>query len=275
MTLQFAAQSNAGLIRSNNEDSFFVDGRLGLFIVADGMGGHSSGEVASKMAIDLIGSNFSAMLRRQTQQQDDRTQALFVDNNPRLSEPANHLVASIRMANHFIFESAAKYPPNHGMGTTVVAMYARPDSYTLAWVGDSRIYLIRHNHIQQLTTDHSLVQEQVTKGLISSDQAEKSEFKNILTRALGAAATVEVDAVEIPASDDDYILLCSDGLTRMLPDQAILDTILSVKKPKDICARLIELANEAGGRDNITAVMVSYKTGSLWERFLKSVSRIE
>jgi len=274
MTLQFAAQSNAGLIRSNNEDSFLVDGKLGLFIVADGMGGHSSGEVASKMAVELIGSNFSTLLRRQAQQQDS-TQALFVENNPKLSEPANHLVASIRMANHFIFESAAKYPPNHGMGTTVVALYAQPDSYTLAWVGDSRIYLVRHNHIQQLTTDHSLVQEQVTKGLISSDQAEKSEFKNILTRALGAAGAVEVDAVEIPPADDDYILLCSDGLTRMVPDEKILDTIVSVKKPKEICAQLIDAANEAGGRDNITAITLSYKTGSLWERFLKSVSRIE
>src|SRR3989339_422032 len=267
MPVTFCAKSDPGKVRTNNEDNFFTDPELGLFIVADGMGGHSSGEVASKMAKDVISANYKSALLKQ--RDTEHTQVMFGQNNPALSESANHLVSSIRIANQVIYESSQAYPQNQGMGTTVVSVLVKDKSYVVAWVGDSRVYLIRHNQIQQLSTDHSLVQEQVTKGLISADQAEKSEFKNILTRALGAAETVEIDAVETPAFDGDYILLCSDGLTRMLSDQKILEIIQKAQRPDAICEELISAANEAGGRDNVTAVIIENKSENVWSKLIK------
>jgi len=121
--------------------------------------------------------------------------------------------------------------------------------------------------------DHSLVQEQVNKGLITDSQAETSEYKNILTRALGSAENVEIDTLEIPQMDDDYILLCTDGLTRMLPDGNILEAVKKFAKPQDICDNLIALANEAGGRDNVTAAVAHRKSENLWDLFVKTVGK--
>ena len=272
MAIEFAVKSDMGLVRTNNEDSFFTGPATGLFIVADGMGGHNSGEVASKMACEIISNNLKTALEKS--EASGQTQIIYGGNNPSVSAPANNLLSAIRLANRVIFEASQNNAKNTGMGTTVAAVLARGKSYIIAWVGDSRIYLIRHGQIQQLTADHSLVQEQVTKGLISNDQAEASEFKNILTRAVGTAEEVEVDVAETPCFDNDYLILCSDGLTRMVPDQAILETVKTYQTPEKICPELIALANKAGGRDNITAIALFNKPENIWSKLIKSVAKI-
>jgi len=272
MEIKFFAKSDLGRVRTNNEDSFLAEPQLGLFLVADGMGGHNSGEVASKMACEVIAGNLKTALERS--KEDDGTRVMLGENNPGVSEPANILLSAVRLANRVIFEASRDYAKDHGMGTTLVALLVRDRSYVIAWVGDSRIYLVRHGQIQQLTTDHSLVQEQLSKGLISNEQAETSEFKNVLTRALGTAGDVEVDIAETPAFEDDYLILCSDGLTRMLPDQLILETVKRCADPESICVELVELANKAGGRDNVTALVVCNKSENFWKKFLRSVAKI-
>ncbi|MHB9155977.1 MAG: Stp1/IreP family PP2C-type Ser/Thr phosphatase [Endomicrobiales bacterium] len=269
MTIEYAAKSDVGKVRKNNEDSFAVDEKNGLFVVCDGMGGHNAGEVASRMACDLIIKNMRQTL--ELKQETDRTQVMFGQNNPRLSDPANRLVSSVRLANQVIYEASHTYSEKSGMGTTVVALLVMENSYVVAWVGDSRVYLVRHKQLQQLTTDHSLVQEQVSKGLMTSEQAENSEFKNILTRALGSAENVEADAVEIPAFDNDYLLLCSDGLTRMVPENKILEAIEGARNTQEAGERLVTLAVEAGGRDNVTVIVVNRKAEKIWNRIFKTV----
>lgn len=272
MNMQFAAKSDMGRVRTNNEDSFFTEPEIGLFIVADGMGGHKSGEIASKMACDIVSKNLKTLLK--AVEVADKTQVIYGENNPQISKPANSLLSAIRLANRVIYEASVSYSQNQGMGTTIVALLARDNSYIISWVGDSRIYLVRHGQIQQLTTDHSLVQEQVNKGLITNEQAETSEFKNVLTRALGTSEEVQADAAETPAFEDDYLILCSDGLTRMVPDAVILETVKKHDNPEAVCAELIELANKAGGRDNVTAVVLNNKPENFWKKFMKSVAKI-
>lgn len=271
MSIHFAAKSDVGKIRKNNEDSFLTDEELELFIVADGMGGHNSGEIASKMATEVIHSNFRRA--RDLDKDLDRTRVILGSNKPGLLDNTNQLVSSVRLANQVIFESARTYPQHQGMGTTVVALSVKASIYSFAWVGDSRIYLVRDNKIEQLSNDHSLVQEQIDKGLMTTEQAEQSEYKNVLTRALGNLSTVEVDAAELPMEDDDYLLLCSDGLSRMLTDAQILQAVLSNKDPQSVCDTLIASANNAGGRDNITVAAIYNKTETIWQKFLKNVAK--
>ena len=272
MGIQFSAKSDIGRVRTNNEDSFFADPDIGLFLVADGMGGHNSGEVASKMACEIISKNLKTALEKSPDA--DTTRVIFGENNPQVSEPANNLISAIRLANRVIFEASQNYTQNHGMGTTLVAALIRNKSYVISWVGDSRIYLVRHGQIQQLTTDHSLVQEQINRGIITNEQAEASEFKNILTRALGTAENVDAEIAETPTFVGDFLLLCTDGLTRMLPDSVILETVKKHNDPEAICDELIKLANDAGGRDNVTALVISNAPDNFWKKFLGSVAKI-
>jgi protein phosphatase len=266
--MEFAGKSDLGLVRKNNEDCYFTGPEIGLFLVADGMGGHKSGEVASRLACDIISNNIKHKYL------DAKAKTIYGEANPSISDDSNNLLSAIRMANRMIYEAGANNAQNNGMGTTLVAVLIREKSYTIAWVGDSRIYLVRHGRLQQLTTDHSLVQEQLNKGLISSDQAETSEFKNVLTRALGTSEEVAVDIAETNSFAGDYLLLCSDGLTRMVPDQLILETIKKHEQPEAICDELINLANKAGGRDNITAVIINNKEDNFLRKFIKSVANL-
>jgi protein phosphatase len=267
-TIDYAAKTDVGRVRTNNEDSVLTAPPIGLFIVADGMGGHNAGEVASRMAVNVVDSNIRRAVEHKTAE-PDKTQVLFGQADAALSEFGNHLVSSIRIANQVIYEASQTQAQNKGMGTTIAAVLARDTAYSIAWVGDSRVYLVRHGVLQQLTTDHSLVQEQVDRGLITSEQAETSDFKNILTRALGNAPAVEPGAVEIEAFDDDYLVLCSDGLTRMVPDRQLLAIVQADRKAADICERLIACALEAGGKDNVTAIVLHRKTERFWDRLLK------
>jgi protein phosphatase len=253
MAIEIGAKTDIGTVRTNNEDTYAVNEDIGLFIVADGMGGHNAGEVASKMASEIISRNM-----RQ-----------YIENKSNLTK---NLSGSIELANEAIYEASRKYTQNQGMGTTVAALLEKEDSHIIGWVGDSRIYLVRHNTIQQISSDHSLVQEQVNKGLISQEDAKKSEYKNVLTRALGTNSTVQVDVAEIPAFDNDYLILCSDGLTGVVGEDQILKTIQEIKDSQQICDKLIETAKENGSRDNITVLVAYKKSKNILEKIKSIIS---
>lgn len=231
------------------------------------LGGHNAGEVASKMACDIISQKFNEVAHGQG------AKTIFGESNASLSPDANQLISSIRLANQIVFEASQKYAQNKGMGTTIVAVLVRKKSYVIAWVGDSRIYLVRHNAIEQVTTDHSLVQEQIDKGLITEEQGEKTDYKNVLTRAVGVAESVNVDIHEIPAMDGDYLILCSDGLTRKVDKTMIYGTVKqNQENPQQIADSLVDLANERDGKDNVTVMTLYKEPRNFWERifgFLK------
>lgn len=255
MNVIAAGQTDKGMIREGNEDNFIVAADLGLFAVADGMGGHNAGEIASKMAIDILRDYIT------------RTAAggdvLLGSHNPAYSDPANRLASGIRLANRVIYESAQNNPAWQNMGSTIVSAIMDNDRLSVAHVGDSRAYLIRGDGMIPLTEDHSLVADQVRMGLITREAAEASTQRNIITRALGFADEPEVDLCDLPVAAGDRILLCSDGLTTMLPDAAILTIILAGRDPEEICCQLVEAANSNGGRDNVTVVLIMVRGGAL------------
>jgi len=254
MILDVVGKTDIGRVRKNNEDNFCIDKDLGLLIVADGVGGMPTGETASKIAVEVI--------RQQLKTAILENKEIFFNEfkyNNKLSEKTNKLAASINLANRVIFELSQKYPQNRGMATTCVACLIDERKIYYCNVGDSRLYLIYNNEIKQLTEDHSLVMEQVRKGLITIEQAEKSEYKNIITRALGNEPDIEIDMNEMELNNDVYFLLCTDGLTGMVDNDIILKTFIELKKPADICNQLFYLANENGGRDNITVIIANIK----------------
>lgn len=238
--------SDKGLSRTHNEDSFFADKDLGLFVVADGMGGHSAGEVASRMAVEAL----SGYIRKSCA----GVKPLIGRSDSGRSDASNQLVSGIRLANQIVCEAAKNNPSWKGMGTTIVAALADRNRMSIAHAGDSRAYLVRSGKISQLTDDHSVVAEQVRKGLISKEEAEVSENRNLITRALGSDEALEIDVTEIIIMDGDRLLLCSDGLSTMVADDEVLMIIASDNAPESACARLVDEANNNGGRDNITAV---------------------
>ncbi len=263
MKINLYGKTDIGLNRENNEDNFCIDETMNLFIVADGMGGHASGQVASKIAVDVIKERLQYVLKKDN---------IEYYQNPKNSKHANYLVNCIHIANQVIYEAGQKYQQNKGMGTTIAAALIDGNNLIVANVGDSRLYLIRDNTINQLTMDHSLVMEQVRKGLITLEEANKSDMQNVLLRALGNEQTVEVDVSEMPLNNNDYILLCSDGMVRMVNDEKILEVIQELKDPKIICEKLITLANNAGGKDNITVVVANIKKGLFeWKDKIKNI----
>jgi len=235
MKIGFA--TDVGKVREINEDSLFVDEDTGLFIVADGMGGHQAGEVASEMAVKAISLSIKENLS---------------NNNKILSM----IKDSISRANNEIFNKSIKNPQLNGMGTTVVIGLLNKRKFYIANVGDSRAYVIRDNPIKQLTEDHSLVANLVKTGQITTEEAKVHPKRNIITKALGTAEEVKPDITSINIKKGDYILLCTDGLTDMLRDEDIKEIVLSSKETDEKCKALIALANEKGGRDNITVVLI-------------------
>ncbi len=246
--MKAAGQTNGGMVRENNEDAFFLAPEKGLLVVADGMGGHASGEVASRMAVDVIRNYFDGPAT-------DGKPPLIGTYDDAFTETANQLGSAVRLANMAVCEAARGNAPLHGMGTTIVCALLHDRTLSIAHVGDSRLYLIRSGDIEQLTDDHSVVAEQVKRELISPDVTEESEIKNLLTRALGAEAEVKVDLNELNLLDGDALLLCTDGLTNMVRDEEILSVVLDGRDPSAAGQRLIELANKGGGKDNITAIV--------------------
>ena len=241
--------TDVGRQRQHNEDSFLVADEAKLFLVADGMGGHAAGEIASRIAVDSI-SEFILHTR-----EDDGTWPHAYDEQYKRS--TNRLMAAVRLANTRVLEAMRKDARLRGMGTTVVACLADGETMSVAHVGDSRAYLVRDGRLSRLTNDHSWVYEQVQAGMLTEAEAEKHPLRNVITRALGGALQVSPDANEIEAKPGDVYLLCSDGLTGMVPEDEILRLVVASDGDLEkACQDLIDAANARGGLDNITAVLV-------------------
>ncbi|MEN6374726.1 MAG: Stp1/IreP family PP2C-type Ser/Thr phosphatase [Smithella sp.] len=243
MDLAAVGKTDRGLVRINNEDEFYLDEKLGLLVVADGMGGHASGEVASKLAVNVIRDYFHG------------PQKLIGRSNPAYSEATNKLNCAIRLANQAVYEVAQSSPVLKGMGTTIVAVLLTGNKLSIAHIGDSRAYLIRAGNIDQLTEDHTMVNEQVRREIITKEEADKSEMKNVLTKALGISAKMEADLDELTMFGDDMLFLCTDGLSTMVSDEAALKIISQSGDFNAACDALINAANKNGGKDNITVVI--------------------
>lgn len=250
MRARAAGISDVGLQRDHNEDSFAILNEQELFIVADGMGGHRAGDVASRLATDAIVDFFKATAS------DDVTWPFHFD--ARLSEEENRLLTGIRLANRQIVEQSVRARECHGMGTTVVgALFSsRKRKMFIGHVGDSRAYRVRKGQITQMTRDHSLVNDYLL-AMPELTEEQRSELpKNVITRALGMQDQVTVDLQADDVQPGDVYLLCSDGLSGMIEDDEILGVVSDQPDLDIACRRLIALANEHGGEDNITAVIV-------------------
>jgi len=244
--------SDVGRVRTNNEDSFRIVEPLELFILSDGMGGEAHGEVASAMAVDVV--------HKYCQSEREDSGVTVLDVAPEnWSAQTRRLRNAVAQANFQIYQAAQKNPEQRGMGATITAAWLKDSRLSIAHVGDSRAYLLRSGNLQQLTNDHSLVAEQVRRGLITPQQAEESEMQSVLLRALGAHPEVEIDVDEVEVFPRDILLMCSDGLTRMVTEPEIAGTLQAETTPNAAAERLIALANENGGIDNVTVVVVRFE----------------
>ncbi|MEO7110706.1 MAG: Stp1/IreP family PP2C-type Ser/Thr phosphatase [Polyangiaceae bacterium] len=237
--------------RSHNEDNFSILEENGLYIVADGMGGHASGEVASQMAVDALKEFFAA-----TEQDPERTWPYKMDRSKGYEE--NRLITGIKLANLRIYESAQRDAKQRGMGTTLVSLFAVEDGVYVAHVGDSRTYRVRDKKLEMLTDDHSLLNDYIKMKRLTPEEIANFPHKNVIVRALGMKDTVKVDTrFETPREGDTY-LLCTDGLSGPVSDEEILEITLAAPDIKTAGARLIERANQNGGPDNITVVLARW-----------------
>ena len=246
-----AGLTDVGLKREANEDSFSTDKKLGLFVVADGMGGHLAGEVASQVAVDLINKSYKEWVDSDTLEDD-----LFGYPEPSLSKTGNYLLGSIRLANRVIHEMAAENTEYRGMGTTVAVLAVMPELISIANVGDSRIYLVRNGKIERLSKDHSIVAEQVEMGIMTNEEAENSPLKHVLTRNLGSARELDAEVFEMEPSNNDRFVLCSDGLTDLVSDDEIQQMVKAEDDPEALCRGFIDKALTRGAHDNTTVVSV-------------------
>jgi PPM family protein phosphatase len=248
-SIDVGSKSDIGRVRQNNEDTYALAQDINLWVVSDGMGGERHGELASAIAIETI----VASCRSNSLLLSDFDRSL-VD----ISEQGNRLLSATHLANQEIFKSANQNSDHHGMGATVVAAWLDKDRLSLVNVGDSRAYLLHSGQIEQLTADHTLVAEQVRRGIISPQQALTNKLQNVLIRALGVHAAVEPDVREFEVNSDETLLMCTDGLTRMVEDAKIATTILSSPSAQSAADRLVNLANECGGQDNVTVIVVRF-----------------
>jgi serine/threonine protein phosphatase PrpC len=248
--LDCAVLSHPGMVRAHNEDSVYVDADAGIAVLADGMGGYNAGEVASGIAVNVVSRGMLPELR------SDR-ELSKVDIATGLTHAALLLQQQIAAANKGIYEAAQARPECAGMGTTIVGVVFCGNRVSIGHIGDSRCYRLRGDKFEQLTHDHSLLQEQIDGGQLTPEQARYSLNKNLVTRALGIEAIVPADIVEYRAEADDIYLLNSDGLTDMV-DPADVHSIIDKNRGNlsDAAASLIEAANQNGGRDNISVVLV-------------------
>jgi protein phosphatase len=250
ISLDAASLSHPGMVRTHNEDSVFVDSPAGLAVLADGMGGYNAGEVASGIAVKVISEGLVPELR------SDR-ELSKVDVTSGLTHAALLLQQQIAAANKSIYEAAQARPECAGMGTTLVSAVFCGNRVSIGHVGDSRCYRLRAEKFEQLTHDHSLLQEQIDSGVLTPEQAKYSLNKNLVTRALGIEAIVPADIAEYRVEAEDIYLLCSDGLTDMVEPDAVHAIVEERRSDLSGAAgRLIELANQNGGRDNISVILV-------------------
>ena len=249
LRIEAGARTDLGRVRKNNEDCYSIDSSLQLYVLSDGMGGQAHGEVASQLAVQTV-------LTHCRQGENSRATPIFGDTSPDVSERTNRLASAIRLANRKVFETAAANPEQMGMGATVVAAWIETQRLSIAHVGDSRAYLLRGGTMEQLTADHSLVAEKVRVGILTPQEAEASEMQSVLTRAVGTSSTVEVDTDEQALLAGDFVLLCSDGLTRMVTDPEIASTLLTSTSAQESAERLVDLANDNGGVDNVSVIVL-------------------
>lgn len=252
--VKHAARSDRGMLRELNEDSFNVlDGSSRepvSFIIADGMGGHNSGEVASKMAVDLITS--------------DLLQASgYIDKDrPDITDKLKDIVTS---TNEKIYEASLREESNMGMGTTLTMAVVHEDKLFIGHIGDSRLYIIRDGAMKQLTTDHTFVDELVRSGSLTNEEAATHPKKNLLTRALGCSGSLEVDVFECSIKNNDVFLMCTDGLTNSLTENEIMETVVAGEDLQTACDKLISKANGNGGEDNITVILFKREDNEKWQ----------
>lgn len=258
MRLQVGAATDTGRVRDLNEDTFRLRTEQGLFVVCDGMGGGPAGEVASEIAASRIVDHF----HRWDASAEDQNKGAngYLPQTRRLRE-------AVQQSNQFVYVQAQRNPEQADMGTTVVSACVANYIASVAHVGDSRAYLWHHGSLEPLTSDHSVVEAQVRGGIIDRETSLQSLEQNVLVRAVGREPEVEVDLTEVAVQPGDYLLLCSDGLTRMVPDHHLSDTIAQLRDPQRICDHLIAAANDKGGADNVTVVVVHVML-SWWRRML-------
>lgn len=257
--MEFASCTDVGRIRGHNEDAIRVRADLGMALLADGLGGYNAGEVASHRVVDFV----------------EATMTPFVVDPPDYATLGELLVEAISVANRNIFRESEANPELRGMATTVVASLFQGQRVLLAYVGDSRFYRLRNEHLVQLSRDHTVYQTMLEQGLITPDNIDSLSNSGVLTRAIGVEATVEVSYLEFEMEPGDCYLLCSDGLTDMLADREITTALVTSGEDLDSAARtLIELANEWGGRDNVSVVLARFPASSP-ERLGNSLSSID
>ena len=246
--LRCVGLTDTGKVREHNEDTIAYDGDMGLLVLADGMGGYNAGEVASGIAVKTIFN-----LVRESVEREDLT---IGDKATGLSRPSIILRDAIHRANKIIYQTARTQPQCEGMGTTVVGALFFDNRISIAHVGDSRMYRLRKDAFEQLTMDHSLLQELVDRGFYSQAEAQRATNKNYVTRALGVEPTVEVEVHEQPVQKGDFFVLCSDGLSDMVEDDDIHLTMSTFSASLETVAKqLIQLSNDNGGRDNVSIIL--------------------
>jgi protein phosphatase len=237
---QFAAGSDVGRVRASNEDAFWADDATGLFVVADGMGGHAAGEVASALAVECAAAGIECL-----------------EGDPSLEKARECITTAIVEANRLILSEGRAHPEHTGMGTTATTLFLSPQGwYVIGHVGDSRAYLVREDEVRRLTVDHTYVQELVNQGRLTDEQARIHPRSSLLTRALGTQASVPVDVYEGELRSGDRFLVTSDGLTTMLAEAQIAALLREPFPPAELVTALVGAANEAGGTDNTTAIVV-------------------
>ncbi|CAN98069.1 Stp1/IreP family PP2C-type Ser/Thr phosphatase [Sorangium sp. So ce448] len=249
--IEVAGETNVGRKRNHNEDNFGIMVEYGLFMVADGMGGHASGEVASKMAVDAMQDFFA-----QTQDDPERTWPYKMDRSKGYEE--NRLITGIKLANLRIYETAQREAKKRGMGTTFVGIFTANDGVYVAHVGDSRVYRFREGRLEMLTEDHSLLNDYIKMKRLTPEEIANFPHKNVIVRALGMKDTVKVDTrFEVPQLNDTYVL-CSDGLSGPVSDLEMTQILTEHQDIQVATAKMIERANENGGPDNVTCVLVRW-----------------
>lgn len=252
MEIEFGMRSDVGRARENNEDSFALAPELNLFVLSDGMGGLAAGEAASRLTTEMVVNHCRTAA-------SNPSLALIGEHLPGLSQSSNRLASAIRTANREVYAAAQKNEQKRGMGATVVAVWiVDPQRVSVANVGDSRVYRLRGSDFVQITEDHSFVADQVRRGLMTEYEATQSNMQSVLLRALGVEPEVQVDVTEKDLTEGDTFLLCSDGLTRELSNTQISAILADTENPQEAASELIDLANQAGGGDNITSVVVRY-----------------
>ncbi|MEW5889657.1 MAG: Stp1/IreP family PP2C-type Ser/Thr phosphatase [Pseudomonadota bacterium] len=246
--LQIVSRSDAGMMRSHNEDAVYVSPACGLAILADGMGGYNAGEVAAGMATALLGSELEKSFQKTPLHKPAASGKLHA---------RAALETEIARANAAIYQTAQSQPQYAGMGTTLVMALFYDNSMMVAHIGDSRLYRLRGEDFRVITKDHSLLQEQIDSGMITPEEARRSQNKNLVTRALGVDPVVEPEIRDYDTLPGDIYLLCSDGLNDMVEDEEIGLTLQTLSTNLELAAdRLVQMANDHGGRDNVSVILV-------------------